>query len=105
MTLFQRYQGQLLQRRIGEKIPTDHPESVSATFRLNFQQVQRRSKAAADLLQLCAFLIPDAIPEEILTAGSSFLGPVLSLAVADALLLNQVLKVAGLIGRCGRDPS
>ena len=52
LTLFQAYQGQFLQRRIGEGIPTDHPESVTMTFMINFQQVQQRSNPAAELLRL-----------------------------------------------------
>jgi hypothetical protein len=58
LALFQTYQDRLLQRRIGEGIPTDHPQSVTATFQINFQHVQRRSTAAADLLCLCALSPP-----------------------------------------------
>ncbi len=104
LTLFQIYQGQLLQRRIGENIPIDHPESVTATFTLNFQQVRRRSNDSAELLQLCAFLIPDAIPEEIFITGSSVLGPVLAPIVTDALLFNQALEVLHTYSLIRRDP-
>ncbi len=48
----------------------DHPDSVATTWSLSFQRVQERNEAAADLLRLCAFLAPDAIPEEIITAGA-----------------------------------
>jgi DNA-binding XRE family transcriptional regulator/tetratricopeptide (TPR) repeat protein len=92
LALFKKYQDRLLQRRIGERIPTDHPESVTATFRLNFQQVQQRSNAAGELLRICAFLASDAIPEEILTAGASLLGPALSPVAADAFKLNQAIE-------------
>ena len=47
----------------------DHPEPVATTWSLAFQRVQERSAAAADLLRLCAFLAPDAIPEELITEG------------------------------------
>jgi len=93
LALFQTYHGQLLQRRVGEGIPTDHPDSVTATFRLNFQHVQQRSNAAGELLCFCAYLAPDSIPEEILVAGESSLGPVLAPVAADAFQLNQALEV------------
>jgi hypothetical protein len=44
--------------------------SVTVTFSLAFEQVAQNSAAAADLIRLCAFLSPDAIPEEIFTAGA-----------------------------------
>lgn len=52
----------------GEQV-TDHPEPVATTWSLNFEQVERKMPAAADLLRLCAFLHPDAIPETILKQG------------------------------------
>ena len=93
LTLFQTYQGQLLQRRIGEHMPTDHPESVTTTFRLNFERVQQRNHAAAELLSFFAFLAPDAIPEEILTAGAQLPGSALALMVSDMFQLNQAIEV------------
>ena len=53
----------------------DHPEPVATTWSLSFAQVEKRSAAAADLLRVCAFLHPDAIPEEIITEGATALGP------------------------------
>jgi tetratricopeptide (TPR) repeat protein/DNA-binding XRE family transcriptional regulator len=104
LTLFQTYQSQLLQRRIGEQTPTDHPESVTATFRLNFQQVQRRSTAAGELLQFCTFLAPDAIPEEIFLADASTLGPVLAPVASDLFQFNQALEVLRVYSLVRRDP-
>src|SRR5205807_2457481 len=43
----------------------DHPDPVATTWSLSFQQVEQKNPAAADLLCFCAFLHPDAIPEEI----------------------------------------
>jgi hypothetical protein len=48
-------------RRIGKP---EH-DSVHATFPLAFEKVGGASRAAADLLRLCAFFAPDQIPEEI----------------------------------------
>ncbi len=104
LALFKTYQAQLLQRRIGEGIPTDHPEAVTTTFRLNFEQVQRRSNAAGELLRFCAFLAPDSIPEEILTANASSLGPVLAPVVANAYLLNEAIEALRAYSLIDRDP-
>jgi tetratricopeptide (TPR) repeat protein/transcriptional regulator with XRE-family HTH domain len=79
-----RYQQQrrsLLARRGG--IPGDHPHSVVATLGMACQRVAQQHPAALELLRFCAFLYPDAIPEELLLAGASHLGPVLGPVVAD----------------------
>jgi tetratricopeptide (TPR) repeat protein len=57
----------LLQRRGG--LTTDHPESVATTWALAFTRIESSDPVAVDLLRLCAFLNPDAIPEELLFAG------------------------------------
>src|SRR5205823_10814863 len=57
---------------------------------------------AIDLLRLCAFLAPDAIPEELLTKGASHLGDQLAPVAADPLLLNaaiESLRAYSLVGR------
>jgi transcriptional regulator with XRE-family HTH domain len=47
----------------------NHPASVVATFSLSFQYVEQKSPLAARVLKLCAFLAPDAIPEELILQG------------------------------------
>ncbi|HLV99086.1 MAG TPA: tetratricopeptide repeat protein [Ktedonobacterales bacterium] len=56
----------LLNRR--GRLAVDHPESVGATLSLSFMQVEQVNPAAVHLLLLCAFLDPDAIPEELFPA-------------------------------------
>jgi tetratricopeptide (TPR) repeat protein len=53
----------------------EHPESVATTFVLSFERVASASRAAADLLRLCAFLHPASLAEEIFSAGAAELGP------------------------------
>jgi tetratricopeptide (TPR) repeat protein/transcriptional regulator with XRE-family HTH domain len=91
LTLYRARRKELLYRR--GNLPTDHPEPVAATWSLSFQQVQERFPAAADLLRLLAFLGPNAIPEEILTGGASELGPELSSAASDPLLMNEIIRL------------
>lgn len=64
LALFQSRRVELLNRR-GE-FTIGHPESVAVTWAIAFEQVQQINPAAADLLRLCAFLHPEAIPEDII---------------------------------------
>jgi tetratricopeptide (TPR) repeat protein len=80
-----------LQRR--SKLRTDHPEPVATTWSLSFQKVEQANPAAADLLRLCAFLDPDAIPEDILSEGAAETGPLLQLVATDPFQLNEAIEV------------
>jgi len=51
---------------------------------MNFRDVEDESAAAADVLRLSAFLAPDDIPLELLTASAEVLGPALAAALAGA---------------------
>lgn len=44
----------------------DHPEPVATTWSLSFAKVEVANPIAANVLRLCAFLAPDALPEELL---------------------------------------
>jgi len=65
--LYHKQRTALLKRRGG--LATDHPAPVATTWSLSFERVEQADSLAADLLRLCAFLDPDAIPEEILLEG------------------------------------
>ncbi len=69
----------------------DHPESVTTTFSLSFEKVEKANPAAADLLRLCAFLHPDDIPEEIFTEDPSDLGLVRQPIAIDPLILDEAI--------------
>jgi tetratricopeptide (TPR) repeat protein len=62
---------QLLDRR--GAFAAGHPQSVVATIELTCQQVALSHPAALDVLRFCAFLAPDAIPEELFGAGAAHL--------------------------------
>jgi hypothetical protein len=80
---------ELLKERGGLK--ADHPESVAVTWALSFKKIEEANPAAAELLRFCAFLDPDAIPEEILTEGGSELSPVLAEVAVDSFKLNKAV--------------
>jgi tetratricopeptide (TPR) repeat protein/DNA-binding XRE family transcriptional regulator len=68
-----------------------HPASVAATLRLSVERVEQASPPATELLRVCAFLHPEAIPEELLTAGAPFLGPVLEPVLSNPYRFDQAL--------------
>jgi tetratricopeptide (TPR) repeat protein len=94
LDLYHQRGAELLKRRGG--FGAHHPESVATTFALSFERVAGANPAAADLLRLCAFLHPDAIPEEIFAEGAAELGPNLGPTARDPLKLNaafaEILK-------------
>jgi tetratricopeptide (TPR) repeat protein len=81
-------------RALRGKLATDHP-SVTITFSLAFAQVEKANPAAADLVRVCAFLAPDAIPEEIFTQGGKELGEPLAQAAGKPLAWDAAVEAAG----------
>ena len=88
-----RTEGAALRGRRG-KLATDHP-SVTVTFSLAFAQVEKANPAAADLVRVCAFLAPDAIPEEIFTQGGKELGEPLAQVAGKPLAWDAAVEAAG----------
>ncbi|TMC22767.1 MAG: TIR domain-containing protein, partial [Chloroflexi bacterium] len=82
----------------------DHPDPVATTWSLSFQRVEKQNAAAADLLRLCAYLAPDAIPEAILIQGASQLGSLLAPVVADPFKLGQAVEALRAYSLIQRDP-
>jgi tetratricopeptide (TPR) repeat protein len=91
LQLYRSQRAELLKAR-GGLVP-DHPEPVAATWSLSFAQVVQRSAVAADLLRVCAFLHPDAIPEELITEGAAALGSDLQAVASSPLAFNQAIGV------------
>ncbi len=85
-----KHQYRLLQRR--GRTSQNHPESVATTWSLSFTQVEQLNPLAADLLRCCAFLAPDAIPEQLLLDGASELGPHFQALLDDASLINEAIE-------------
>src|SRR6266568_1480584 len=88
LRIYQKQQAELLKRR-GGLVP-DHP-SVATTWSLAFENVERANPAAIELMNLCAFLAPDGIPEELIMESAPYLGPVLEPVAADRARLNAAL--------------
>ncbi|MGB3458436.1 MAG: FxSxx-COOH system tetratricopeptide repeat protein [Halobacteriota archaeon] len=75
-----------------ESHPPDYPDSVATTWSLAMEQVSQESQAAADLLNLCAFLAPDDISLELLCGGVEHLPEPLAATTADKLAMNRAIK-------------
>jgi TIR domain/NB-ARC domain len=88
---YQQRQLSLLGRR-GE-FGSGHPASLITTLSLCFEQVERQSRAAAELLRFCAFLSADAIPEEVIVAGATQLGSLLQSMATDLILLDEAIAI------------
>ena len=88
---YRQQRGKVLAERRSDLV-NDHPLPVATTWNLSFEQVEQRSPAAADLLRMCAFLAPDAIPETIVTKGASHGGPQLAAVETDADVLDQAVE-------------
>ncbi len=101
--LYRTHKAELLSKR--GSFADDHPEPVATTWSLSFQKVEQKSSAAAELLRLCAFLAPDAIPEEIITEGAPDFVPDLQYIASNSLELNKAIRELrnfSLIGRNAR---
>jgi tetratricopeptide (TPR) repeat protein len=60
----------------------DYPDAVATTWEVAFQALQARDPAAADLLCLCAYLAPEAIPPQLLRDSPEVLPERLAAAAA-----------------------
>ena len=67
----------------------DYPASVATTWSLSFERVCQANPAAAELLNFCAFLAPDAIPETLIIKGARYLPLLLQKAVVHPLQFDQ----------------
>jgi tetratricopeptide (TPR) repeat protein len=101
LELFRTEKAELLMER--GKLSPDHP-SVSATFKLAFEKVAAASATAAALVEACAFLAPDAIPEEIFREGAEAFDPPLRTLAESKLALSQAIGEAARFSLISRNP-
>ena len=74
-----------------EKPPGEYPETVGTTWSMAFEAAAKKEPAAADLLNLLAFLAPDDIPRDLFAKGAEHLPDSLSEAVKDEIVLNRAI--------------
>ena len=71
----------------------EHP-ALSVTFSIAFQKVEQANDSAARLIQLCAFLAPSPIPEEIFVEGGAEIGEQFGAYAAKPFEFSQIIKHA-----------
>ena len=101
LDLFRTQKAELLKER-GQLDP-DHP-SVTVTFTLAFGKVAAASPTAAALVQACAFLAPDNIPEEIFSEGAESFDAALSTLAGGKLALSKAIGEAARFSLISRNP-
>ena len=74
-----------------EAAPADYGETVATTWAVAMQKLTQEAQAAVAILNLCAFLAPDAIPRSLLTDHTKALPEELATLAANPLLLNRAV--------------
>ena len=86
---------QLLKTRAREILaqgsPVSYPRSLAAAIQLTADQLARDDPAAADLANVCSFLGPEPIPEDLLISASRKLPSSVAARAADTLAWRQTL--------------
>lgn len=105
VALFQHRRAVLLGlRTLSGYSSADHPRSVRATLALSLERLQREHPAALALLQCCAFLHPEAIPEELFQEGAPEPDSPLVDLVCDALQMDTAVADLRRYSLLQRDP-
>ncbi len=100
--LYRTHRKALLLER-GAHVP-EHPDAVATTWDLSFGRIERENPAAAEILRFCAFLAPDAIPEELLMWGAEQGTPQLQQVAASKKVLRDAIKTLRNYSLIQRDP-
>ncbi len=70
-------------------------DTVATTWGVAFAEVQARSPAAAELIDLCAFLAPTDIPADALRRAAPSFPPALAAAVSDSFAFDEAVGALG----------
>jgi tetratricopeptide (TPR) repeat protein len=90
VSLYRTRRGDILPKR--GSFDQDYPASVATTWSLSFEKVSQANPASAELLDFCAFLAPDPIPETLITQGAQHLPPILQKAVVHPPQFDRVIS-------------
>src|SRR5437667_396224 len=91
LELYRQYRPEIQQHQYGE-VP-NYREAVAFAWNIAREVVQQENAAAIELLHLCAFLAPDAIPYELFPKDVRILGPTLGPVAADPLCLDRAITL------------
>ena len=89
--------------KLRSRLAEDYP-SVTAVFSLAFTKMAEANPIAANLLNACAFLEANSIPEEIFSEGAREFGETLISIAENPLTLSDALEMAGRYSLLWRHP-
>jgi tetratricopeptide (TPR) repeat protein/transcriptional regulator with XRE-family HTH domain len=90
LDLYSTHHHDLLARR--SKLSRAYSETVATTWLLSFQHIEKINPTSVTLLRFCAFLAPDAIPEELLLRGLAAIDDMLPTEALSPFKYNQALE-------------
>jgi tetratricopeptide (TPR) repeat protein len=76
---------------LSEGKPASYPRSLAAATRLTIGRLAKADPAAAELANLCAFLAPEPIPDELFTNAADALPATLAVRAAERLAWRRTL--------------
>jgi len=75
--------------------PTTTEQTVATVWQVSLNRARAQESTAEDLLALCAFLAPDAIPRALLRDHATVLPEALAMTVRHRLSYNAVVSIVG----------
>jgi hypothetical protein len=91
LDLYRRYRPEVQREQHG--VVPDYREPVAFAWNIAREMVKQENAAAIELLHLCAYLSPDAIPYELFTQGAHILGPTLGPTAAHGVALDRSIAL------------
>ncbi len=70
----------------------NYNDTIATTWEISFRAVQEKSKASADLLNLCSFLAPENIPRSLLKNSTKLLPEPLASGISDEFEFDNIIK-------------
>jgi hypothetical protein len=91
LELYEQYREMILKNQYGTILY--YRSAVAFAWSMAREVIQLESPAAIELLNLCAYLSPDAIPYEVFTKSGRILGPTLGPIATNEFVLNNVIAL------------
>jgi hypothetical protein len=91
LDLYRRYRPEIQREQHG--VVPDYREPVAFAWNIAREMVKQENAAAIELLCLCAYLSPNAIPYELFTQGAHVLGPTLGPVAAHEITLDRAIAL------------
>ncbi len=91
LDLYREYRSEIQRSQYGEVLNYRAP--VAFAWNIARETIQKENAAAIELLHLCAFLAPEAIPYDLFIRGAHLLGPTLGPVAANPLALDSAIAL------------